>query len=435
MEEIFFGAESGKEEDEMSTEKETRDNQVKYALAAFLSVLLFVIFYKYSLNQLWSEGIADLKAHAKHAADIYLDRLWPAWLGRPYLMWHLSAKAFIKFMGMPVEDAAACANGFYAALTFLITFWLLDRTASRLAKRDMGIQAALVSAMLGLVMALYVPWFNQYQYEGQFSINPMFNPTHMAVKPFGLLCFMLAVDLLLSYKEQETLYFTGVKRKKHLFILFGLFLFLSAFTKPTFMYMLLPAGFGFLLIDLAAALKRKDGSWKKVWGFMWRIGCASIPAVLYLLLEYAAFYLWGGTNDDASVAIYPFLTAWHIYSPDVPRSLRLSMAFPFWMVLTNLVYFWKSVEGRLAMAGYAVGTLEFCFVVETGDKLGHLNFSWPMMSGMLLLWVVSGARLIALTGKSGGKIGTRIIVMVGWILLSIHMFSGLYYINPYQYII
>ena len=435
MEEIFFGAESGKEEDEMSTEKETRDNQVKYALAAFLSVLLFVIFYKYSLNQLWSEGIADLKAHAKHAADIYLDRLWPAWLGRPYLMWHLSAKAFIKFMGMPVEDAAACANGFYAALTFLITFWLLDRTASRLAKRDMGIQAALVSAMLGLVMALYVPWFNQYQYEGQFSINPMFNPTHMAVKPFGLLCFMLAVDLLLSYKEQEPLYFTGVKRKKHLFILFGLFLFLSAFTKPTFMYMLLPAGFGVLLIDLTAALKRKDGSWKKVWGFMWRIGCASIPAVLYLLVEYAAFYLWGGTNDDAYVAIYPFLTAWHIYSPDVPRSLRLSMAFPFWMVLTNLVYFWKSVEGRLAMAGYAVGTLEFCFVVETGDKLGHLNFSWPMMSGMLLLWVVSGARLIALTGKSGGKIGTRIIVMVGWILLSIHMFSGLYYINPYQYII
>lgn len=419
----------------MTNKGEQGRSQIKYALAAVMSVMVFVIIYKYTLNELASEGINDLRSHTLHAESIYLDRLWTAWLKRPYLFWHLCVKGCIKFLQMPVSAASACTQGFFAGFTCFVTFYLLDRTGAKLAGRDVGVPAALTAGILGLVAAWYVPWFNIFQHEGQFSINPIFNPTHMAVKPFGLLCFMLAVDLILAYKGQERLYFIGIRKDRWLYVLFSAILLLSAFTKPTFMYMLLPAGAVYLLIDLGFALKKKDGSAGKVWGFMWRIACASVPALLYLLLEYSAFYFWGGTNDDASVAIYPFLTAWHIYSPDVPRSLRLAMAFPFWMVITNLKYFFRSEEGRLSLIGYVVGTLEFSFIVETGDKLGHLNFSWEMMSGMLLIWVISGARLIALTAKPASGRWNSVVITVGWILLAIHLFSGLYYINPYQYII
>ena len=416
-------------------EDRQKSSQVKYAVAAFVAVVLFAIIYKCALNDLSLDGINDLKEHTWYAESIYLDRLQAAWLKIPYLFWHLCVKGCIKFFKMPVEAASAFTHGFFAGFSCLVNFYLLDRTGQKLTGKDIGVTAALASGVLGVVTALYVPWFNPSLYFGQFSINPIFNPTHMAVKPIGVICFMLAVDLILVYKGKQQIYFEIIRNPRWLFILFSAALLLSAFTKPTFMYMLLPAGVVYLLIDLGIALVRKDGSWKKVWGFMWRIGCASIPAVSYLLLEYIVFYFWGGTSKDASIAIYPFLTAWHRFSPNVPRSIRLAMAFPIWMVITNLKYFFKSVEGRLALIGYATGTMEFSFFVETGSRLEHLNFAWPMMSGMLLLWVVSTAKLIELTAIPAKHKGNAIAVLVGWILLTVHFFSGLYNISPGAFII
>ncbi len=418
----------------MNQISQKRKSNAKYALAAFLSMVVFVIIYKYTLNELSYDGIKDLIEHTWHAEDIYLDTLWQSWLGRPYLLWHLCVKGFIKFFHMPVMEASACTHASFAALCCFITFYLIHKIADRLTGEDTGMISAAVSSMLSLVMPFYMHWFNTYHYEGQFSINPFFNPTHMAVKPIGLLCFMLAVDLILRYKNQELIFGKSAWYQKYLYVLFSLALLLSVFTKPTFMYMLIPAGIVYLLFDLGVSLSKKDGSYKKVWNFMWKIGCATIPAGLYVLIEYAAFYLWGGTNEDASIAVYPFLHAWHLFSPNVPKSILLAMAFPFWMVVTNFKYFFKSVEGRLSIICYSVGVFEFSFFVETGFKLTHLNFSWPMMSGMLILWVIAGAKLVERTGKSTG-VRSTIIVVVGWVLLTLHLFSGLYYINPYQYII
>lgn len=412
-----------------------KQSNVKYALAAFLSVLVFVILYKYSLNQLKSDVLNDLTEHTLHAQNMYLSNLWEAWLKRPYLLWHLCVKGCIKFLEMPVTEASAFVCAASAVFTYFVSFFLLDRTASRLAQRDTGIAAACVAAMLSLVQPLYVYWFNSYQYEGQFSINPIFNPTHMAVKPLGLLCFMFAVDLIRCYKGEEKLYFPGICSSRWLYMLFAAVLLLSAFAKPTFMYMLLPAGALYLLVDWILTILHKGKGRKELWGFCWRMTLASVPALVYLAFEYAAFYFWGGTNSDAHIAIYPFLTAWHIYSPNVPKSLILSMAFPLWIVLTNWKYFLYSVEGRFSVIGYIVGTLEFSFIVETGYKLSHLNFAWPMLSGMLLIWVVSAACLIYQSFSCGGGRWNRITVIVGWLFLSIHLFSGLYYINPYMYII
>lgn len=416
-------------------ESASNGNHTKYAWAAFLAIVIFVIIYKYTVGEINADELSDLQEHTMHAENIYLDRMWNAWLKRPYLFWHLCVKSCIKFLVMPVAEAAALTCGGFALLNYFATFYLLDRTVSRVTGRDGGMLSAGVAGMLSLVQPLYMYWFNPFQYEGQFSINPIFNPTHSAVKPIGLLCFMLAVDLILRHKGEEGLYFNGIRDRKWLYVLFSVLLLLSAFAKPTFMYMLLPAGAVYLLADLAAGLIRKDGRAKEVWGFMWRMACASVPALLYLLVEYIAFYFWGGTNSDAHVALYPFLTAWHVYSPNVLKSWMLSMAFPIWMVLTNWRYFLKSTEGRLSAVCYGIGTLEFCFIVETGDKLGHLNFAWCMMSGMLLIWVISAVRLVQNTISARPGSWHKLEVMVGWMLLSLHLFSGLYFLSPYQYII
>lgn len=415
--------------------RQERKSNVKYAVVAFFAVVIFVIIYKYVLTQVREDCINDLREHMWHAEDIYLTTLWKSWLERPYLFWHLCVKAFIKFAKMPNIEATACTCASLATFCYFVTYFIMEKISSKAIKRDTSNISAMVACALGLVMPLYMYWFNQYQHEGQFTINPFFNPTHMAVKPFGLLSFLFAVDLILCYKGKKTIFCTSKWSRKWLYALFGAALFMSTFTKPTFMYMLLPTGFIYLLIDLVVGLVKKDGSGKKVWSFMWRIGCASIPSLLYLVLEYSAFYFWGGTNSDAHIAIYPFLYAWHEYSPNVPTSIVLAMSFPLWMLVTNWRYFLDSVEGRLGFLGYVVGTLEFSLFVETGYKLGHMNFSWPMMSGMLLFWVISGAKLVEKTCSAEGKRSDAVIVTVGWILLIVHLFSGLYYLSPWAYII
>lgn len=407
----------------------------KYAMVAFWATVVFVIIYKYCLNMLGTEELNDLVEHTLHAQNIYRNNIWVSWLERPYLFWHLCVKGCIKFLSMPVKEASAFTCATFHVLNCFATFYLLDRTVSEAIGRDGGIAASCAAGMLELVQPLYVYWFNSRQYEGQFSINPLFNPTHTAVKPFGLLCFMLACDLIRAYKGKEKLYFMGIKSSVLLYVLWGGALLLSAFAKPTFMYMLLPAGAVYLLVELFLIVVRKKGGYKTLWSFTWRMAVASAPALLYLILEYSAFYLWGGTNEDAHVAIGSFLTTWRLYSPNVPKSMILSMAFPFWMVLSDWKYFVHSVEGKFSVIGYAVGTLEFSFFIETGVKLSHLNFAWPMMSGMLLLWVVSTVCLIKRTVSAGAGRWNRVVVTVGWMLLSIHFFSGLYYINPYMYII
>lgn len=411
-----------------------KESNIKYACSAFLAVVVFVITYKYVLVRVNTDEINDLREHMWTARDIYLDRFWDIWLQRPYLFWHLCVKGLIKFMKFPVTEAAACVSAFFAAACYYVVFFMTERFVSRKAGRGTGMLSAGIACCLSFVMPFYIYWFNSYHYEGQYTINPIFNPTHMAVKPIGLLAFMFAVDLIRRYLGKECIFCRGKWTQKYLFVIFGGMLLLSTFTKPTFMYMLLPAGLIYLLLDLCISLWKKDGTWKKVWAFLWRIAVACIPSVIYLFIEYAAFYFWGGTNEDAKVVISPFLHVWHQFTSDVPKSILMAMAFPFWMVVTNFKYFVKSVEGRLSLIGYAVGTLEFAFFMETGFKMTHCNFSWPMMSGMLLLWVVAGGKLAELTlGEKNRK--NALIVTGGWLFLLLHLFSGLYYINPYQYII
>lgn len=409
-----------------------RQSNIKFAVTAFLATVVFVITYKYSLITLSAEGINDLKEHTWTAESIYLNHFWEVWLQRPYLFWHLCVKGFVKFCALPIEAAASCACASFAAINYGITVFFLDKIVFREIKKDGKMIAAVISAILSIVMPLYMYWFNKNQYIGQFSINTFFNPTHSAVKPFGVLAFIFAVDLIYLQKGKEPLFFKGKRIRRWLFLLFSAVLLLSTFTKPTFMYMLLPTGVLYLVIEFVAGWIRKDGSVRRIWNLTWKLMICCMPSLIYLGVEYAAFYIWGGTNSDASVAIYPFLAAWHLCSPNVLKSILLAMFFPLFMVITDFKYFIQSVEGRLAVLGYIVGTLEFSFFVETGSKLEHFNFAWPMMSGMLLLWVTAGGRLAVQTMDTNKK-GNGVIVTGGWILLTVYMFSGFYSISPYQY--
>ena len=56
------------------------------------------------------------------------------------------------------------------------------------------------------------------------------------------------------------------------------------------------------------------------------------------------------------------------------------------------------------------------------------------MSGMLVIFVFAGARLLVHTFRGEGKL-SKIRVIVGWVLLFAHMFAGFVNINPTAYIL
>ncbi len=97
------------------------------------------------------------------------------------------------------------------------------------------------------------------------------------------------------------------------------------------------------------------------------------------------------------------------------------------MVVTHPGYFFKTLEGKLALICYVVGTAEFTFLAESGDRMDAANFSWCMMAGMGVFFAVAVVRLI-LTTLSAKKTKAHIAnVMAGWFLVLLHVYSLLSY--------
>lgn len=194
--------------------------------------------------------------------------------------------------------------------------------------------------------------------------------------------------------------------------------------------MLLPAGIIMILLDLLEGTRKKTPPVSAVWNAAWKLAVAALPTCAYLLIEYVALFFFG-RDQGTSVVLTKPLEVWHFYSYDVPTSILLGMCFPIWMLLTNLGYFYKTVEGRLSVLGYLIGVLEFSVLAESGTRKDAGNFAWCMMAGMTVFFAVSVCRLMLSTmqQKCGAK--HNAYVLVSWFLLFLHVYSGLSLYNVF----
>lgn len=417
---------SGAEDPSKDTYEETKSpSYAAYAACGGFALLIFVVYYLMAFVLCNDEGLQDLKAHAFFAEEFYLkkDLMLKAWLRVPYCMWHIIVKVLSSRCGFPLFDAASFTYAWFGVLSFAVTAWFIYAVTKHYTGRNTLMFSAVGSLILSFVGPLSCWWFGD-AYAGSFSPNPLHNPTHMAVKSFGFLVLMAGMDIIRRYHDEKTIFF---KKEKNLYLYFGIFLFLSAVTKPTFMYMLLPAGLIVVLADLVTGLIRKNGMADKVGNAVWKLAVASLPSIAYLLVEYFAFYYWGEATNDSAVIITRPLTVWHFYTVDVPTAVILGMFFPIYMLITHPGYFLKTLEGKLALICYAVGTAEFTFLAESGERMDAANFSWCMMAGMGVFFTVAVVRLI-LTTLSSKKTKAHIAnVMAGWFLVLLHVYSLLTY--------
>ena len=157
--------------------------------------------------------------------------------------------------------------------------------------------------------------------------------------------------------------------------------------------------------------------------------CA-VPALVFILIAFLAYFLFGGSyGADGSFMITKWMEVWSMFTDNVLLSMALGMAFPLFLIMIDVRFFWKDNMGKLALTGYIVGFLEAALLGEGGIKLSHADFIWPMMSGMLLMWMASVLHLLKLEKEHGDTRAKCVLIDVAWVIFCLHVLCGLLYIK------
>ena len=161
--------------------------------------------------------------------------------------------------------------------------------------------------------------------------------------------------------------------------------------------------------------------------------CCAAPTLLYILVQALAYTVWGGRLATESSFIFTkIFEVWELYTENVALSVLMGMGFPLVVLLINVKFFLKDDLGRLGLSSYGIGVLEAAILGESGAGFEHGNFLWPMMSGMLVMWLVALLRLLALDEMQSDTKVKRILINVAWFVFALHFFYGLIFLKNMQ---
>jgi hypothetical protein len=110
---------------------------------------------------------------------------------------------------------------------------------------------------------------------------------------------------------------------------------------------------------------------------------------------------------------------WRIYSPNIPVSLLLSVAFPLGTALLYFKEIKKDPTVLLAWGILLVAIAQYALLAETGERFTDANWIWASNIAMYLVFLVSTATLI---GQPKSK---RFYFLSA--LLALHIAAGVYY--------
>lgn len=394
-----------------------------------LGVLLTYIIYSIVMNSL-SDTMTDYYGHLyvylpKFSKDTWLE----GWQSVPYVMWHCVVVILNRLLHIPLEVSAAYSSCIFSLFSYFVLCWMLQKLFQKLGEEESLAKVGILAFGFSIARSIYCYWLD----TNVFSINPLHNPTQMCVQGFSLLCLCLVYDIWGKQKEAsyQGVFFKVEEGLKKYYVYLGVALFGSVMAKPTFAEMFIPTVGVLMLWNLISAIRKRDGSTSQYFRYCLQMFCCALPALTYMLLQFFSFFNFNGNDESekSRLIITGFMQVWSLFSENVVLSIGLGMAFPLFVVMLNPVYFIKSDLGKLALTGYIIGLLEAAFLGESGPKLSHGNFMWPMMSGMLLMWAVSLMRLITLERTQADNGKKKILIDSGWFLFFIHVLCGYLYIR------
>jgi hypothetical protein len=257
--------------------------------------------------------------------------------------------------------AAALIMSFFIALNAYIIYRLFMYL---LAGYSTNMSLCMLLAMAAIIVTpIYLPFFNVKLYLGQGSPNVWHNPTYILMKPFSYLAFFFIARL---FMESDRVWSR--------LALVSVFFVLSAVAKPSFIIVFLPTVVIYSLLRGPWDIKMHA-----------RLFLTFLPVVGLLVYQYIVAY-----QSTNSQLIFDFLGVWRLWSPFIPVSIMLALAFPLSVLVIRP--FSKGHDNAyltLAWTGLMVSMFQLAVLAESGPRYMHSNFFWGYNISQDLLFIFS----------------------------------------------
>lgn len=406
----------------------------KGSLSDILPVLIFALILCYLMYGIVMHELPNKTSDYNGHVYVYLSTFTgvspiEGWKMAPYFLWHIFVLFFYRIMLIPIDVSAGITSCIFLLASYFVTVFMIKRWNDHHSHGLSITCTSFIAFSLTILQPVWIDYLDlgSTRLLGSFSINPLFNPTHMAARPFALLSFMLISDLWRYQGSEKTEPVFFHLSEKKLRMVLALILALSALAKPVFAEMFIPAVGLIMLAKQLQSIKAKKGiSYFK--SALLPTFLTALPCLLIILVEFSAYFLFDGSYGGGDgMIITSWLEVWSAFSENIPLSILFSMSFPILVIIADAKNFVKEPMGVLGIVSYGVGFLEAALLGEGGDKLLHGDFLWPMLFGMLLLWVSALLHFLNM-GKRASSKPARAIIILGWCLILIHLHYGIIYI-------
>lgn len=334
----------------------------------------------------------------------------------PVMFWIAELFCFFMTPNNALAVTLTCLNG----LTFCVLIYWLDRLLNRGEEKCPDGWVSLLTFSLLLVSMLFpFHYIGRYRsleegflirYLGTFSPNPFHNATYLAARPFAVVTFFLAVEILQTYEQKD-----AWLRKET--VLFSAMLLLTTLTKPSFT-LILAGTCGVIM------LWRLFRSRFKGMKAFWQFGIAFLPTFIVMIYQYFGMFT-GEVYGSENGIVWSFLTAWRDKTDNVPRAILLATAFPLSVLLFQRKKGLKAPPFRFAWQLFGTALFTMVFLTEKGYRAGHMNFAWGYMYGLFFLFVTGAVVLVRETVRRGQPVWQ---LLTQWLLFGVHLVCGADYL-------
>lgn len=399
----------------MEKQKIYRDINFKIVLFIF-SLCLIGMANILVTKKLFSAGM-DFYAHML-TAEAFLDGTEASC----YPVYYIAYGFFNRVLRMGQMASVVYAQTFFSVLASVVTYGIA-RYYMNQWKLDLNGVENLVMLYMSFFGPIYSIGYNSagYYLLGQGSYNAWHNPTNNTVKAVSLLTLFL---FFAGYSGKGLNMPFAKKRLEagQLIAAAGIMCLMSAFCKPSFAQIFLPALLVLLFLDLLA--KRKT--------FMQCVQCGVffIPAGLVILWQFR-FSMYEGAG--AGVEIAPF-EVWKVYSGNIAYSIILGIAFPAFCILfcrnqreqaQEKQYLHMNLKVCVLM--YVIAAVEYMFLAEKGNGRYHGNFGWSMNLAMGYLFLFSILHFLRYVRYADNNYKKSAVVSIGFLLMTEHLLWGIWY--------
>ena len=323
----------------------------------------------------------------------------------PHPGFHISVYWLSAVTGIP----AVSIIPFFIAFTFILTIIITKRFLLFLSP---GIKHELVYTLfaiaINIVIAIYLPWFNENKYLGSWSPNVWHSPTMALLKPFALLAFFGFILLLQEMNNENY----------KVSILVSIYLLISTLAKPSFIICFTPA------ICLFILFFRTKGFKLYVTSFL-----IFLPSLLLLIYQFIETYNLKTTDSYFhDKIIFAWFGVMKVYSNNLLISILSVLAFPLSVLLILRKKLRSNNALTLSWILFIIAFLQAAFLAEQAKFLQGAFISSYIIALFILHVSSLGEYLSWFSSSADRDIHWKEKFIAGSFLF-LHFISGILYLN------